>query len=155
MRKLLAISAVTLSLSLSTQVVSAQEGETWETQEEVYNVTLIKIHPNMGEQYLNNLRRTWVTGVEEAVAEGITLEYGIYASITPNDGGYNLLLVTKHPNLAALDATDAWRQKLAAINERVLAMLSDEESDRITTTVYPEVRTILSNKMLREIKFIE
>jgi hypothetical protein len=152
---LLAIIAVALSLSLSTQAVHAQEGETWETQETVYNVTLIKIHPNMGDAYLNNLRRTWVTGVEAAIAEGLTVDYAIYSSITPNDGGYNLILVTEHPNLAALDATDAWRQKLAAINESVVAQLSDEESERITNTVYPEIRSILSNKMVREIKFIE
>lgn len=83
-------------------------------------MTLIRIHPNMGEQYLKNL-----------------------------------ILVTEHPNLASFDATDEWRQKIARIGERVEAMISEEETDRITSTIYPEVRTILSDKPVREIRFTD
>lgn len=133
----------------------AQEGETWETQETVYNVSLIRIHPNMGERYLNNLKRTWVTGVEEQKAEGLVTDYRLYTSITPNDQGYNLILVTEHPNLASFDATAAWREKIRRIGERVEAAISQEETDRITATVYPDVRTIVSEKLVREIRFIE
>ncbi len=61
MRKLCAVLPVfTLLAGLSTPAV-AQEGESWETQERVYAVTLIRVHPNMSEQYLNNLKRTWVS----------------------------------------------------------------------------------------------
>lgn len=133
----------------------AQEGETWKTQEKVYNVTLIRIHPNMDEQYLNNLKRTWVTGVKQAMEEGLTLDYKIMTSLTPVDEGYNLMLVTVHPNLASFDATDEWRAKIARMAESYEAVVSDEESDRITGTVYPEIRTILSQKLLREIEFVE
>jgi len=156
------VSALALALALALSTVSlapragqAQEGESWTTLEPVYNVVTIRIHPNMGERYLNNLRKTWVTGVEEAKPEGITEDYRTYSSLTPNDGGYNLMIVTRHPNLAAFDATDAWREKIARIDARVQQQISERETDEITSTVYPQVRTILSEKMLREIEFVE
>lgn len=155
MRKLPALLLPILLVVASARAGFAQEGETWETQEPVYAVTLIKIHPNMGERYLNNLKRTWVTGVREAINEGLTLEYHIFSSLSPNDSGFNLMLVTKHPNLAAFDATDEWRRKIDRIVKRVEANISEEESDRVAQTVYPEIRTILASKLMREIKFIE
>ncbi len=155
MRKLCAVLPVfTLLAGLSTPAV-AQEGESWETQEMVYAVTLIRVHPNMSEQYLNNLKRTWVTGVEAAMAEGLTTDYKVFQTLSTNDQGYNLLLVTEHPNLASLDATAEWRAKVQRIGDAVETMISEEESDRITSTVYPQIREIMSSKLLREIKFID
>lgn len=132
----------------------SQEGETWVTQETVYNVTAIKIHPNAGEQYLNNIKKTWVPGVKAAMEEGLITDYKILASLTPNDGGYNLLLITEHPNLASMDATAELREKGKRIEQRALESISEEEAEKITATVYPEVRTILSEKLLRELKFV-
>lgn len=155
MRKLCAILPVfTLFAGLSTPAI-AQEGESWETQETVYAVTAVRTHPNMDEQYLNNLKRTWVTGVKAAMAEGLTTNYWVYQTITSNDEGYNLLLVTEHPNLASFDATADWRAKIQRIGDAVEAIISEQETDRITSTVYPQIRDILSSKLMREIKFIE
>jgi hypothetical protein len=155
MRKLCAILPVfTLFAGLSTPAI-AQEGESWETQETVYNVTMIRVHPNMDEQYLNNLKRTWVTGVEAAIAEGLTTDYNVYQTITTNDEGYNLILVTEHPNLASFDATAEWRAKIQRIGDAVETMISEQETDRITSTVYPQIRDIVSAKLVREIKFID
>ncbi len=155
MRRVLAAFAIVLAYGALATPAVAQEGETWETQEMVYNVTLIKVLPNMDEQYLNNLKRTWVTGVRESIKEELTTDYHIYQTVTSNDGGYNLILVTSHPNLASFDATAEWRAKIQRMNAAVEAIISDEETDRITSTVYPEVRKILSEKLVREITFIE
>jgi hypothetical protein len=155
MRKLCAVLPLfTLFAGLSTPAI-AQEGESWETQETVYNVTMIRVHPNMDEQYLNNLKRTWVTGVEAAIAEGLTTDYNVYQTITTNDEGYNLILVTEHPNLASFDATAEWRAKIQRIGDAVETMISEQETDRITSTVYPQIRDIVSAKLVREIKFID
>jgi hypothetical protein len=130
MRKLCAVLPVfTLFAGLSTPAI-AQEGESWETQETVYAVTLVRVHPNMSEQYLNNLKQTWVTGVKAAIAEGLT-------------------------NLASFDATAEWRAKIQRIGDAVEAIISEQESDRITSTVYPNIRDIVSSKLVREIKFID
>lgn len=155
MRKLCAVLPVlTLFVGLSTPAI-AQEGESWETQETVYAVTLVRVHPNMSEQYLNNLKRTWVTGVKAAMAEGLTTDYSVYQTLQTNDRGYNLILVTEHPNLASFDATAEWRAKIQRIGDAVEMVISEQETDRITSTVYPEIRDILSSKLVREIKFID
>ncbi len=155
MRKLGAVLPIfTLFAGLSTPAV-AQEGESWETQERVYAVTLIRVHPNMSEQYLNNLKRTWVTGVEAAMAEGLTTDYRVFQTIMTNDKGYNLLLATEHPNLASFDATAEWRAKIQRIGDAFETVVSEEESDRITSTVYPQIRDIVSSKLMREITFID
>ena len=155
MRKLIALCAVLVASVGFAAPAAAQEGETWETQETVYNVTLIRVLPNMDEQYLNNLKRTWVTGVQEAIKEGLTTEYRVYQTLNTNDEGYNLILVTEHPNLASFDATAEWRAKIQRIGDAVEAIISEQETDRITGTVYPNVRKIMSSKLVRELQFID
>ena len=134
---------------------AAQEGETYETQEPLYNVTLVRVHSNMSSNYLNNLKRTWVSGVKAAMEEGLTTDYKIYQTVTGGDQGYNLILVTAHPNMAAFDATAELREKFERINDKVEAMISEEESDEIVEKVYPNIRDILSDRWVREIKFSE
>jgi hypothetical protein len=137
------------------QFAAAQEGETYETQKPVYNVTLVRVHPNMSSNYLNNLKRTWVNGVKAAMEEGLTTDYKIYQTVNGGDQGYNLILVTEHPDLAAFDATAELREKFDRIDAKVEEMISDEETDEITEKVYPNIRDILSDRWVREIKFIE
>jgi hypothetical protein len=134
---------------------AAQEGETYETQEPLYNVTLIRVHSNMSSNYLNNLKRTWVSGVKAAMEEGLTTDYKIYQTVNGGDQGYNLILVTAHPNMAAFDATAELREKFDRIGDKVEAMISEQESDEIVEKVYPNIRDILSDRWVREIKFIE
>ena len=155
MRKLNAAVVAAIALAAVAAPAWAQEGETWETQETVYNVTLIRVHPNMDDRYLNNLKRTWVTGVRAAMDEGLTTDYKIYQSLTSNDRGYNLILVTEHPNLASFDATAEWRAKIQRIGDAVEQIISEQETDEITSTIYPEIRTIMSSKLVRELKFID
>ena len=155
MKGRIAICALLVLALATAPFAAAQEGETYETQETVYNVTLIRVHPNMSDKYLNNLKRTWVSGVEAAMEEGLTTEYHIYQTVNGGDQGYNLILVTAHPNLAAFDATDELRQKFDRITEKVEATISEEETDEITAKVYPNIRDILSDRWVREINFIE
>ena len=78
--------------------------------------------------------------------EGLTTEYHIYQTVNGGDQGYNLILVTAHPNLAAFDATDELRRKIDRITEKVEAVISEEETDEITAKVYPNIRDILSDR---------
>lgn len=154
MRKLTSLAVAVVLVSVSATAVMAQEGETFMTKTPVYNMVMVQVHPNMGENYINNLRETWLIGTEEAMAEGVVEDYQIFTSLTPNDDGVNIVILTKHPNLASLDATDAWREQAARINERVRQRISDERTDEITSTVYPNIRTIVGAKLMREIEFI-
>lgn len=140
-------------LSLLFSPILAQEGETWETQQDVWDVTTIRILPNAGQQYLNNLRRTWVTAMEESKKLGLISDFRILSSVTDNSQGYNLMLVVHYPSLAALDATEERRAKWRQLDENLEKIISNEESQQISATVYPKVREILDHTLLREIKF--
>ena len=132
----------------------AQEGETWETQEPVWDVTTIRILPNMEEQYLNNLRKTWVGSMEMAKKEGLITDYKILSSVVSNAEGYNLMLIIHYPNLAALDATATLREKWMKLDKELEKVVPKSQAETITSTVYPKVRDIENEKLLREIKFL-
>jgi hypothetical protein len=131
----------------------AQEGVTWETQQPVWNVTSIRILPNAGQAYLNNLRRTWVSAMEEAKKLELISDYKILASVSDNSPGFNLLLIIQYPNLAALDATSAIRAKWMQLDQRMEEKISTEESQEISLNVYPELRKIENQQLMRELKF--
>ncbi|HUG42976.1 MAG TPA: hypothetical protein VMN76_01940 [Acidobacteriota bacterium] len=131
----------------------AQEGVTWETQEPIWDVTSIRIYPNAGQQYLNNLRRTWVSAMEESKKLGLISDYKILSSLTNNGPGYNLLLIVHYPNLAAMDATSALRAKWKQLDEKMQEKIPTEESQEISLTVYPNLREIENQQLMRELKF--
>ena len=56
MRKFTTLAAAAVLAALCTSPALAQEGETFMTKKPVYNVVMIQVHPNMGENYINNLR---------------------------------------------------------------------------------------------------
>lgn len=131
----------------------AQEGVTWETQEPIWDVTSIRIYPNAGQQYLNNLRRTWASAMEESKKLGLISDYKILSSLTNNGPGYNLLLIVHYPNLAAMDATSDLRAKWKQLDERMQEKIPTEESQEISLNVYPNLREIENQQLMRELKF--
>jgi hypothetical protein len=149
------LAGAVLAVAFAPSSVVAQEGETWETQQPAHIVTLIRIHPNMEERYLNNLRRAWLTGVKAQMEEGMVSDYGMYQTLTSNDDGYNLILTVTVPNLAAMDATEEMRRRVDAITKKVEEQIDEEELEEISGEIYPEIRTILSTEIVREIKFME
>lgn len=132
----------------------AQEGETWQTQEAVWDIRTIKIFPNADEQYLNQLRVTSFARLDMAKRQGLITDYLILKSVLPYEEGYNLLLITRYPNLAALDATKELRDKWMQLDKDLEKVSPKKQRDEITGKVYPNVREITSQKLMREIKFI-
>ena len=132
----------------------AQRGETWNTSEAVYQVSTIDLEPNVDAQYLNQMKRTWGTNMKVLKAEGLIEDYHIYKSINQYDGDFDLLLVVRYKNLAMFDSNaknnKRWDKAFAKAREAV----SDEESQKITAT-FPKMRTILDQKVMREITFIK
>ena len=132
----------------------AQEGKTWQTQETVWDLTTIKIYPNADKEYLNNLKRTWAAGMSKAKQAGLINDYKILGSVADNGGDYNLMLIIEYPNLAALDANKENLAKWQKLDDEMKAIMPEEETDKITSTVYPKVRDIKGETLMREIKFL-
>ena len=141
-----------LSFTCITGFSHAQEGETWDTGEKVYDISTIDLEPNVDPIYLNNIKRTWVIQAEAQKSEGIIEDYFIYRSINQYDGDFDLILMTVYPNLAALDNNPKNRKKWDRAEEKARKTISEEATQELTAT-YGKLRTIRDQKLMREIKF--
>ena len=141
-----------LSFTCITGFSHAQEGETWDTGEKVYEISTIDLEPNVDPIYLNNIKRTWVIQAEAQKSEGIIEDYFIYRSINQYDGDFDLILMTVYPNLAALDNNPKNRKKWDRAEEKARKTISEEATQELTAT-YGKLRTIRDQKLMREIKF--
>ena len=132
----------------------AQNGETWNTSETVYQVSTIDLEPNVDAQYLNQMKRTWGTNMKVLKADGLIEDYHIYKSINQYDGDYDLLLVVQYKNLASLDSNPKRNKAWDKATEKARKIISQEQVSQITGT-FPKMRTILDQKLMREITFIK
>lgn len=54
--------------------------EDYDISEALWNITLVKVDPNMGDDYLEGLKETWVAAGKVAVELGQIEEFAIYRS---------------------------------------------------------------------------
>ena len=88
------------------------------------------------------------------VAEGLVEEYHIFQSVNQYDGDFDLLLMVKYKNLAMLDSNKKNNKRWDDAQAKARKKLSQEKVEQITAT-FPKMRTILDQKMMREITFIK
>jgi len=132
----------------------AQAGETWTVGESVYQISTIDLEPNVDPQYLNQMKKTWGNNMEVMKAEGLIEEYHIFRSINQYDGDFDLLLMIKYKNLAILDSNPKNNKKWDEATEKARKVISRDQTNQITGT-FPKMRTILDQKLMREITFIK
>jgi len=130
----------------------AQAGETWTVGESVYQVSTIDLEPNVDPQYLNQMKKTWGNNMEVMLAEGLIEEYHIFRSINQYDGDFDLLLMIKYKNLAILDSNPKNNKKREKAQAKAREVISRDKTNQITGT-FPKMRTILDQKLMREITF--
>jgi hypothetical protein len=114
----------------------------------VWAVTTIKVKSNMGDAYLEGLKKTWVPGNEISKSLGQIEDYKIYASELAESGDFNILLVVKFKN-------DEMLAPNKARYEAFMAKYGESQSKAATETAqrdYPAMRTITGEYRLREIK---
>ena len=145
-KKIILISSFTLTALL------AQAGETWTVGESVYQISTIDLEPNVDPQYLNQMKKTWGNNMEVMKAEGLIEEYHIFRSINQYDGDFDLLLMIKYKNLAILDSNPKNNKKREKAQAKAREVISRDKTNQITGT-FPKMRTILDQKLMREITF--
>ena len=115
--------------------------------EAVWSITTIKVHSNMGDAYLEGLKKTWVESNEVAKKLGQIEEYHIYQSDMEEAGAFNMLLVVKFRNT----------EQLVPNKARYEAFMKEwgaERNKRTTATAqkdYPAMRDIVGEYQMREI----
>ena len=124
-----------------------QAWEDYDISDAAWSVTMVKLDPGTQNIYLEGLKSTWVAGNEVAESLGHIEDYAIYANQAVASGAFDLMLVIKFPNTAAMAPNrerynafmEAWGQEnMDASNEKVLEL-------------YNEIREIQGEYMLREI----
>jgi hypothetical protein len=119
----------------------------YELSEAVWSVSTIKVDSNMGEAYLEGIKRTWVASNEVSKKLGQIEDYKIYLSDLPDSGQFNMMLVVKFkstgelgPNKARYDAfMKEWGEA------------RDKETTDFAQKNYPAMREITGQYLMREV----
>lgn len=118
----------------------------YETSDALWNITFIKVDPNMGDDYLEGLKETWVASNKVAVELGQIESFHIYRSQLPQSGEVNLFLVTKFANSAQLEPNkEEYAKFMKAWGD------ANEDRTREITKDYPGMRKITGEYLVREI----
>jgi hypothetical protein len=136
-----------LSLFLSQSALAQLEPfSDYEISEQLWNITLVKVDPNMGDDYLEGLRDTWIASNKIAKELGQIEDFAIYRSQLENSGDVNLFLVVEFANSDQLDPNKAEYDKfMKAWGE------ANQKRSREITKNYPAMRKITGEYMVRKI----
>lgn len=134
-------------LASSAAFADLEPWKDYEMSDAVWSVTTVKVDSNMGDAYLEGLKKTWAAGNETAKELGHIEDYAIYRSELPESGEFNLLLVIKFANgtdlLPSRERYDAFMAKWGEQRAK--------ESTEFAQKNYPAMRKITGEYQLREI----
>jgi hypothetical protein len=132
----------------STALAQLDPWTDYDISNELWNITLVKVDPNMGDDYLEGLRDTWVAANKVAKELGQIEDFAIYRSQLPASGEVNLFLVIKYADSSKLDPNKAEYDKFMEAWGA-----ANEDKNREITKNYPSMREITGEYMVRKIDF--
>lgn len=144
-RTLLALGALMLS---SWANADMKMYEDYELSKSVVSMTTVKVDTGKGEDYLEGLKQTWVESNEVAKKLGHISDYGIYVSILPESGDFNVVLIV---NLGELADYAPSKKKYDAFMKQ-WSEKKVKQSEAIAET-YPELREIVGEYLLNAVEF--
>jgi len=119
----------------------------------VWTVTLVKVEPGKGDDYIDSLKDAFIRVNDEAIKEKVILSYKILVGDAANNTDWNVMIMTEAANFAALDTMEA---KFDAIAAKAYGSLDKAEAtDKEAMTNRAKIRTIFGDKMLQEIHFVK
>ena len=118
-----------LVITFSISNVYAEIWKDYEPSERQIQLTVIDVQANYLDNYLVNLKRTWVRSVEVQKELGHIVDYGVYVSDGANSP--NVWLTIEYENMAAMEQT---KEKYDAVNAVLAERYGDneEELDKIS-----------------------
>lgn len=138
---------LSLVLASSAALAELEPYKDYSISDAVWGITTIKVAANMGDVYLEGLKKTWVESSEIAKKLGQVDEYHIYQSALPESGNFNMMLVVKYKNAEAMAPSkaryDAFMKEWGA--ER------NKKTAETAQTVYPKMREITGEYAMHEI----
>ena len=138
-----------LVITFSISNVFAEIWKDYEPSERQIQLTVIDVQANYLDNYLVNLKRTWVRSVEVQKELGHIVDYGVYVSDGANSP--NVWLTIEYENMAAMEQT---KEKYDAVNALLAERYGDdeEELDKISKG-YEEIRRMVDNQRINQVNF--
>ena len=136
-------------ITFSISNVFAEIWKDYEPSERQIQLTVIDVQANYLDNYLVNLKRTWVRSVEVQKELGHIVDYGVYVSDGANSP--NVWLTIEYENMAAMEQT---KEKYDAVNAVLAERYGDdeEELDKISKG-YEEIRRMVDNQRINQVNF--
>jgi len=146
MRFKLLITALLLTLISQTALAQLEPFTDYDTSKELWNITLVNVHPNMIDDYLEGLKETWVASNKVAIELGQIESFSIYRSQLEQSGDVNLFLVTKFADGSQLEPNkEEYAKFMKAWGE------ANQDRTREITKNYPAMREITGEYLVREV----
>ena len=146
MRFKLAISALLLAFVTQSALAQLKPFTDYEISDALWNISFIKVDPNLGDDYLEGLRDTWVASNKVAKELGQIEDFAIYRSQLAQSGDVNLFLVVKFTDSSQLEPNkEEYDKFMQAWGE------ANEDRTREITKNYPAMREITGEYLVREI----
>jgi len=132
------------SVSAANTTVAGQSTAPY-TEGAVWQITMVKTKPGMGDDYLKALAKIFKTTNEEAKKQGIITDFKILVGDASTPQDYDILLMIEYPNMAALDNL---REKTDPIASK---MIGNDDQQRQMAVKRLEIRDIMGDKTMREV----
>lgn len=142
--------ACAAAAALSMAVPASAQLRVWEDytpQEQVIELTYVKVDEGQLDTYLAGLKDTWVRANEVSKDLGQITSYGIY-SVPYGANEANLVLRVTYPDMAALNASkERYDEFIAAWGRQNM-----DRANQTVIEVYNNIRKIRGTYLLRELK---
>ena len=140
------LGTLVLLMVSSTALAQLEPWTDYEVSDALWNITLVKVHPNMGDDYLEGLRESWVAANRVAKELGQIEDFFIYRSVLPESGEANLFLVVRYADGDQLDPNkEEYEKFMKAWGE------ANQDKTREITKNYPSMRDITGEYLVRRI----
>ena len=142
-KKLQIVALAALSLAISSLCLAQSDAPY--TEGPVWNITMVKVKPGMGDEYLKSLAKTPKLSLEEGKKQNLIVDYKILLgnAATPQD--FDILVMVESKNMAALDNG---REKFDPIARKVVGTTDQQEALQVKRL---DIREIVGTKLMREI----
>ncbi len=142
----LLLTALLLCLFSTAALAQLEPFTDYDISDELWNITTIKVDPNMDDDYLEGLRDTWVASNKIAMELGQIEDFMIFRSQVPASGDANLFLVVKFANSDSLDPNkEEYDKFMKAWGE------ANQNRSREIVKNYPGMRKITGEYITRKI----
>ena len=124
--------------------------EDFTLSDSVVTMNTVKVKENMINDYLQGIRNTWVASNAVAKRLGHMRDYRVLVSDIPNSGDFNVVLVAEFANTSDLAPNKARYEAFM----KAWGTANEAATRTTTTTVYPNLRSITGQYVMREVTFM-